>query len=158
MERHKVNGQIMARRDDIERFRIIDQASFGKKVVTRAYNNRIFKRPVNQTQTIKEFIAGDVVQKSIACARAIADQRVAISEERSVLHMSRLIALGPILQTLVHAVFRPNAFRVGCAWRAMMAFVVHVGAIQRLLRAMFAMRVECRCTVMCKAGIAVMSV
>jgi len=108
MERHKVNGQIMARRDDIERFRIIDQASFGKKVVTRAYNNRIFKRPVNQTQTIKEFIAGDVVQKSIACARAIADQRVAISEERSVLHMSRLIALGPILQTLVHAVFPPE--------------------------------------------------
>lgn len=108
MQRHKVDRKIMGGWGDVKGFCVLNQLRANKELIGRADNYRIFKLPVNQTQAIKQFIARNLVQKAIARAGAVAKQGGAISEEWSVLHMSRLIARGPILQTFVHAVFPPE--------------------------------------------------
>ena len=82
----------------------------------RAWQKRVWasdhewfcKLPVNQTQAIKTFLLSDVMEESVAGARAVSDQRGAICKKGWSLHRTRLIAQSAGFQMLMHAVFPPE--------------------------------------------------
>ncbi len=108
MQCHKMQREVVIVLCNRKRIGVLDVMSALKSRQVRANYQRLCKRPVNQTQAIKAFVLRDVAQKAVAGARAVADQRGAICQERYVLHTPRLIAQSGGFQTLLHAVFPPE--------------------------------------------------
>ena len=108
VHRHKVKREVMVTLRGCKGVRVVDMDCVGHYFRSRPDYKRFRKRSINQTQAIKDLILCNVMQKTVAGAVAIADQRGTIGQEGRSLHMSRLIAQAPGIQTLLHAVFPPE--------------------------------------------------